>query len=444
MVLMVFSQDRNSLFVLSEAGVQAFREPSHLQRVSKALEHTTGPTFANDPVFDPPLIPGSFMNAPRQAILPIDYGDQILGALVVACSGACGCDLKELELAGMILNQSAGVINRAILHEESVYELQRKLEGSWDFLGIVGKDPKMQVVYKLIEDIARTDATVLIQGESGTGKELVARAIHQASDRADKPFVVINCSAYPDTLLESELFGHEKGAFTGAIRQKAGRFEQADGGTVFLDEVGEIPLPAQIKLLRVLQTQSFERLGGERTLKVEVRILAATNKELVKEVQKGSFREDLFYRLNVIPITLPPLRERRNDIPLLANHFLGRFASQQQKPIQEFSPEAMRVILDHSWPGNVRELENSVEHAVVLAKARRVEVTDLPSSVRKPEAQPLGEVSSLMEESERVLLEKVLSECSWNKKKAARRLGIGRSTLYAKLKRYGISKPTLQ
>lgn len=443
-VLMVFSQDRNSLFVLSEAGVQAFREPPHLRTVTEALEKLTGPTFVHDPIFLPPLIPSSFLNAPLQAVLPIDYGDQILGALVIACPGTCECDLKEVELAGMILNQSAGVINRAILQEESVYELQRKLEGSWDFLGIVGKDPKMHVVYKLIEDIARTDATVLIQGESGTGKELVARAIHQAGDRADKPFVVINCSAYPDTLLESELFGHEKGAFTGAIRQKAGRFEQADGGTVFLDEVGEIPLPAQIKLLRVLQTQSFERLGGERTLKVEVRILAATNKDLVKEVQKGTFREDLFYRLNVIPITLPPLRERRNDIPLLANHFLGRFASQQQKAIQEFSPEAMRVILDHSWPGNVRELENSVEHAVVLAKARRVEVTDLPSSVRKPEAQPLEDVSSLMEETERVLLEKVLSECSWNKKKAARRLGIGRSTLYAKLKRYGIAKPTLQ
>jgi two-component system response regulator HydG len=292
----------------------------------------------------------------------------------------------------------------------------------------------MQVVYKLIEDITHTDATVLIQGESGTGKELVARAIHQGSDRSDKPFVVINCSAYPDTLLESELFGHER----------PGRFEQANGGTVFLDEIGEVPLPAQIKLLRVLQTQSFERLGGERTLKVDVRILAATNKDLVKEVQKGTFREDLFYRLNVIPVTLPPLRERRNDIPLLANHFLRRFASQQGKDIQEFGPEAMRFILDHSWPGNVRELENSVEHAVVLAKGTRIDGIDLPPSMRRQEPRPPEDVPSLMEESERILLGKVLSECNWNKKKAARRLGIGRSTLYAKLKRYGIARPTLQ
>ena len=261
---------------------------------------------------------------------------------------------------------------------------------------------------------------MLIQGESGTGKELFARAIHESSERKDKPFVVINCSAYPDTLLESELFGHEKGAFTGAIRQRAGRFEQADGGTVFLDEIGEIPPPAQIKLLRVLQTQSFERVGGERTLKVNVRILAATNKDLSREVQNGKFREDLFYRLNVIPIFLPPLRERLNDIPLLANHFLSRFGS-QRKDIREFSPEAIRMILDYSWPGNVRELENSVEHAMVLAKGNRIEASDLPPALRKTEAvQASATAASLILEAERTLLERVLAECGWNKKKAAR------------------------
>ena len=221
-------------------------------------------------------------------------------------------------MLSLILDQAGGVIKRSVAHEEAILNLQQKLDSSSEFSGIFGKDLKMQMVYRLIEDIAATDATALIQGESGTGKELVAKAIHERSDRKDKPFVVINCSAYPETLIESELFGHERGAFTGALRQKAGRFEQADGGTVFLDEIGEVPPQAQVKLLRVLQTQRFERLGAEQTISVDVRILAATNKNLLEEVQKGRFREDLFYRLNVIPINLPPLRERRNDIPLLA------------------------------------------------------------------------------------------------------------------------------
>ncbi|MCK7508445.1 MAG: sigma-54 dependent transcriptional regulator [Desulfobacterales bacterium] len=228
---------------------------------------------------------------------------------------------------------------------------------------------------------------MLIQGESGTGKELVARAIHQHSPRSDKPFVVINCSAYPSTLLESELFGHEKGAFTGASRRRAGRFEQAHGGTVFLDEIGEISQTAQIKLLRVLQSQKFERIGGEQTLAVDVRILAATNKNLLEQVKAGQFREDLFYRLNVIPIQLPPLRDRQNDIPLLARHFLRMFAERQKKDIREFSSEAMRIILNYRWPGNVRELENTIEHAVVLAKGKAVEAVDLPLLVTGPAAQ---------------------------------------------------------
>ena len=202
---------------------------------------------------------------------------------------------------GLVLKQNAGALGRAILHEEEMSSLKGRVEAQAGFGEIIGKDPKMQVVYKLIEDIASSDATVLIQGESGTGKELVARAIHRLSPRQAKPFVVINCSAYPATLLESELFGHEKGAFTGAIRQKPGRFEQANGGTVFLDEIGEIPPPAQIKLLRVLQTRKFERVGGEKTLSVDVRVLAATNKDLMQEVEKRNFREDLFFRLNVIP-----------------------------------------------------------------------------------------------------------------------------------------------
>jgi two-component system response regulator HydG len=247
--------------------------------------------------------------------------------------------------------------------------------------------------------------------------------------------VVINCSAYPAALLESELFGHEKGAFTGALRQKSGRFEQAHGGTVFLDEVGEIPLTAQIKLLRVLQTHKFERVGGEQTVTVDVRILAATHKNLLQEVKNGNFREDLFYRLNVIPISLPPLRDRRNDIPLLALHFLRRFAAERGKEIREFSSEAMRLLLDYAWPGNVRELENTVEHAVVLAKGGQAEAWDLPGALRLP-----GSASSpTMAQRELRQLMEALEESGWNKKLAAQRLGISRSTLYSMLKKHKVT-----
>ncbi len=364
--------------------------------------------------------------------------------MMVSCPGGCRCDIKELEVIHLILNHSSGVIKRAVLHEEEMLQIQQRIDITTEYCGIVGKDPKMQAIYKLIEDIAPSDTTVLIQGESGTGKELVAGAIHQKSLRKHNPFVVINCSAYPANLLESELFGHEKGAFTGAVRQKTGRFEQADGGTVFLDEIGEIPPSAQIKLLRVIQTQKFERIGGERTLTVNVRIIAATNKELVQEVKAGQFREDLYYRLNVIPIQLPPLRKRRNDIPLQARYFLQRFAAEQGKEIKEFSPQAMRLLLDYPWPGNVRELENSIEAAVVLTHGKRIEISDFPSALLQDTGAPIeaGSPGTIMENEAR-LLKEVLEECSWNKMEAARRLGISRNTLYRKLKKYQINTPTI-
>lgn len=369
---------------------------------------------------------------------------------MIACPKGCGCDKKELDVIEMILTQSAGAIRRAVVNESEIRDLQGRIEVTKGYGGIVGKDSRMQAVYKLIEDIAPTDSSVLISGESGTGKELVARAIHQKSNRNDRPFVVINCSAYPATLLEGELFGHEKGAFTGAVRQKAGRFEQADGGTIFLDEIGEISPSAQIKLLRVIQTQKFERLGGEKTLSVDVRIISASNKELLQEVKTGDFREDLYYRLNVIPIKLPPLRERVNDIPLLSRHFLDRMSTELNKTIDRFSSEAMRQLLEYIWPGNVRELENSIEHAVVLAKGMQIEVSDLPSEIRNAipvESKGITAESSLkatptMAENESQLLKEALESCGWNKKETALRLGISRSTLYQKLKKYQI-KPTL-
>jgi two-component system response regulator HydG len=301
----------------------------------------------------------------------------------------------------------------------------------------------MQAIFEKILRVAQTDSTVLISGESGTGKELVARAIHANSPRKDNEFLAIDCSSLVETLLESELFGHEKGAFTGAIRQKTGRFEQADGGTVFLDEIGEISPSAQIKLLRILQSHKFERVGGENTIQVNVRVLAATNKDLLQEVKSGEFREDLFYRLNVIPIQLPPLRERRNDIPLLARHFSGYFADEQQKSTLRFSPEAMRQLLDYDWPGNVRELENSIEHAIVIAKGKYIEVSDLPIAVKHTESKAATHSNRTILENERKLLREVLEECGWNKKEAAIRLGISRSTLYDKLKKYQITRPTV-
>ncbi len=443
MALLVFNEDLNAIFVLSDRGVEAVRREDLVQETMNALSGMPGATCINKPLFDSQVARDIFAAGHQQVIAPFNDEANVVGALVIGCNG-CQCDLKEVEVVGMILTQAAGVIKRAILQEESINHLQRRLEASSEFRGIVGRHPKMQAVYRIIEDIAATDVTVLIQGESGTGKELVARAIHESSERRNKPFVVINCSAYPETLLESELFGHERGAFTGAVRQRLGRFEQADGGTIFLDEIGEIPPSSQVKLLRVLQTQTFERIGGERTLKVSVRVLAATNKHLLNEVKKGNFREDLYYRLNVIPIELPPLRDRVNDIPILARNFMKKFATEQRKEIAEFSAESMRIILDYAWPGNVRELENTVEHAVVLAKGNRIESSDLPAALRGSSKATRPSKAPLMVESERSLIQQALEESNWDKKKAARRLGIGRTTLYSKLKKYRIGKPTLQ
>jgi transcriptional regulator with GAF, ATPase, and Fis domain len=443
MALLIFNDNRDLLFTLTAGQVETFKEPKYIKSAASVLEgQAKVSSFKRKPLL-PPLVPKDLQEAAGQTIIPIRRAkQQAFGCLAVGCPSDCRCNDSEIEVVSVMLAQAAGVIKRAVLQEEEIRDLQSRVESSAEFGGIIGKDPKMQLIYKMIEDIAPTDATVLIQGESGTGKELVARAVHLESPRHDKPFVVINCSAYPATLLEGELFGHEKGSFTGAIRQKLGRFEQADGGTVFLDEIGEIHPSAQIKLLRVLQTQKFERLGGEKTLAVNLRILAATNKDLLQEVKKGNFREDLYYRLNVIPIYLPPLRERRNDIPLLAGHFLERFATEQDKKIHGFRAEAMRNLLDYSWPGNVRELENTVEHATVLAKGGRIEAADLPVAIRADLSPGRSTKLPTMEDHEKKLLQDTLEECGWNKKQTAKRLGISRSTLYDKLKKYQITSPT--
>lgn len=442
MVLLVCNANRDLVFSIASSRIKKIDDEKLLKQTLDVLEKQNRPVCLERALFAPPLVPEELCKSGRQAVVPLVDENDGFGALVIACEEECRCEGKEAETVGAILAQAGGVIRRAVVQEEEQQVFRDRIEAAREFSGIVGKDPKMQLIYRLIEDIANTDATVLIQGESGTGKELVARAIHSKSQRKNKPFVVINCSAYPATLLESEIFGHEKGAFTGAIRQKAGRFEQAHEGTVFLDEIGEIHPSAQIKLLRILQTQKFERLGGEQTLSVNVRILAATNKDLLAEVKKGSFREDLFYRLNVIPVHLPSLRDRRNDIPLLARHFLRHFAAEHNKESSEFSPEAMRLLLDHGWPGNVRELENTVEHAVVLARGEEIEAAALPGSLRSATSGRQANGGFALVEQEKRLLEQTLEGCGWNKKEAARRLGIGRSTLYEKIKRFEITSPT--
>jgi len=326
---------------------------------------------------------------------------------------------------------------------------------------LIGNDPKMTAVYRIIEDIAKTNSTIRIQGESGTGKEVVAGTIHQLSTRKDKPFVIINCSAYPDSMLESELFGYEKGAFTGATQRRVGRFEYANGGTIFLDEIAEISANAQVKLLRVLESRKFERLGGNTTVTVDVRIITATNKDLAAEVANGNFREDLFYRLNVIPVYLPPLRDRQNDIPQLAIYFFKRLAKQMGKDIRQLSPEVMQALLQHDWPGNVRELENCLEHAVVMTKTDQIELSNLPALFTgstisaKPASLPVkdrqipgnqltNQLQAVSAEnllsSEKQAIKVALTANKGNVKKTAEQLDISRSTLYSKLKKHDLSK----
>jgi DNA-binding NtrC family response regulator len=316
-------------------------------------------------------------------------------------------------------------------------EMRRDLQARYGFSSILGKSPKMKQIHDLVMEVTQSDSTVLIQGESGTGKGLVSRIIHYNSQRCDRPFVEANCAIYSEGVLHSELFGHEKGAFTGAVKQKRGRFELADSGTVFLDEIGEISHATQLMLLRFLQERRFERVGGEETLEVDVRVIAATNKNLTESMEKGTFRSDLFYRLNVIPLFIPPLRERSEDVPLLANRFLEDCARKASKSFQGFTDEALEALVDYSWPGNVRELENAVERSVVLAKGDWISLADLPSGIRQP-MEERGEMKLSLYENERLYILKTLAECNWNKKLTASVLGINRSSLYSKLKRYGI------
>jgi len=323
--------------------------------------------------------------------------------------------------------------------------LRKQLKKASDLKTIIGKSEEMQGIYKMVDKVAETDSTILIVGESGTGKELIARAIHYRSTRANGPFVSINCGALPESLLESELFGHVKGSFTGAIRDKEGLFKVAQGGTFFLDEVGETSPTIQVKLLRVLQEREVIPVGGTNPIKVDVRLVAATNADLEKAIKQDKFRPDLYYRLNVIPIYLPPLRRRRDDIPLLVSHFLKKLNEGLDAAKQKgISKEAMEVLVGYDWPGNVRELENVIERAVILEESGEITVTSLPEKLRcrEPGTERIitDRAQVTLEELEREYLIKVLNDTNWQKKKASAILGINASTLYRKIQRYGLDK----
>lgn len=336
-----------------------------------------------------------------------------------------------------------GVEKRQLV--KSIRRLETELGNSWG--NIVGESEQMKKVFSIMQRVADTPTTVLVTGESGTGKELVARGLHQASSRNQAPFVSLNCAAIPENLLESELFGHEKGSFTGAVGLKEGKFEYANNGTLFLDEVGEMPLNLQVKLLRVLQEQEFQRVGGNKEIKVNVRLVAATNKDLKEEVEMGRFRGDLFFRLNVVNVKVPPLRERRSDIPFLVAHFVGKYSRKLDRKIKEVDPEAMRVLYSYNWPGNVRELENVIESALVMSRGSTVKKSDLPSELRThgqifEDTETLISMDSglmdTLDAIEAKMIRQALKQSGNVQAQAAKILGISRSNLQYKLKKYGI------
>ena len=346
-------------------------------------------------------------------------------------------DIEELK----ILIEKA--LHHRKLEQENVY-LKERLGDRFDFSNIIGRSTAMQDLFETIALVAPSEATVLIAGESGTGKELIANAIHHNSPRKDRAFIKVNCAALPETLLESELFGHEKGAFTGALARKQGRFQLAHTGSIFLDEVGEMTPTTQTKILRVLQEREFEPLGSTQTLKVDTRVIAATNKNLLEEIEQGNFREDLYYRLNVVTLEVPSLRERREDISLLADFFLKQYAEKNQRLIKGFTPKAMDLLIRHEWPGNVRELENVVERAVIMVRGDLISQGELPDAIRGLDGEMENAEIDLspgrsLREVERDMILRTLEDTGGNRTRAAEILGISRRTLQLKLKEYGVN-----
>jgi formate hydrogenlyase transcriptional activator len=392
------------------------------------------------------------LNAQSLCILPLTTARRRLGTLLFMCKQPGAYEAADLAFLRQVANQVAVAVENALafgqiealkakLEKEKVY-LEEEIRTDHNFEEIIGENAALRRVLKEVQTVAGTGSTVLICGETGTGKELIARALHNLSPRRDRTFVKLNCAAIPTGLLESELFGHEKGAFTGAIAQKVGRFELAHQGTLFLDEVGDIPLELQPKLLRVLQEQEFERLGSTRTVRVDVRLVAATNRHLANMVADGGFRSDLYYRLNVFPVVLPPLRERKGDIPRLVRHFTQRFTRRMGRRVETIPAAAMDALVQYSWPGNVRELENVIERAVILSPGAELHIplADLRDA---PAELPFAEAATLAD-AERQQILRALREARWvvgGPNGAAARLGVKRSNLQWKMKKLGISRP---
>jgi len=379
------------------------------------------------------------LSKPPICILMTAYGSEELavdamkrGADDYIAKGRLQIDELEMRIARALRQQN--------LETENV-SLRQQLDTKFGMENVVGDSPAMKEIFEVVQQVAPTRATVLLTGESGTGKEVMAKAVHQLSPRAKQPFVAVHCVALAPTLLESELFGHEKGAFTGAHERRIGRFEQAQGGTLFLDEIGEIDATIQVKLLRFLGERTFERVGSNKTLTADVRLIAATNKNLEELVKAGKFREDLFFRLRVVEIQLPPLRERPGDIPLLAQKFLREFARENEKPVNDFTADALQLLMNHSWPGNVRELRTAIEHAVVLCRGDKISARDLPSSVRGGSGR-IGETQLLqgkdltVKEAEKQLIIRALKETDGNRTLAAKKIGMSRRTFHRKLHAY--------
>lgn len=368
------------------------------------------------------------------------YAD-IKNAVKAIKMGAFDYLQKSFSPDELIITVEKALERKRLLEENR--SLQAKLKRKFQFEDIVGESNEIKEIFTLIEKVSSSKASILLTGESGTGKEIIARAIHKNSDRATKLFVPINCAAIPENLIESELFGHEKGSFTGAIQRKMGKFEQADGGTFFLDEIGELPPSMQVKLLRFLQEREFERVGGLERIKVNVRLIAATNKDLLKSIETGSFREDLYYRINVVNIMVPPLRERKDDIPLLVQYFINQFNEEYQRNIKVISLEAMDCMLGYNWPGNVRELKNIIERAVAISDHREESILPkhLPLYLTgKVMDKVQAKDNFTLEEWEKIHIYNVLQQVKWNKSKAAEELGINRQTLYNKIKEFKIEK----
>jgi two-component system, NtrC family, response regulator AtoC len=378
------------------------------------------------------------LSKPPICILMTAYGSEELavdamkhGADDYIAKGRLQIDELELRIARALKQQNLEVEN---------VSLRKQLDAKFGLENIVGQSAVMSEIFEIVQQVAPTRATVLITGESGTGKELIAKAVHQLSPRAKMPFVTVHCAALAPTLLESELFGHERGAFTGAHERRIGRFELAQGGTLFLDEIGEIDQTIQVKLLRFLGERTFERVGSNKTLSADVRLVAATNKNLEELVKAGKFREDLFFRLRVVEIELPPLRERTGDIPLLAQNFLREFAKENGKAVNDFTADALETLMNFSWPGNVRELRTAIEHAVVLSRGDRISLRDLPTSVRGGhslnDAKLLQTKDLTVKDAEKQLIQRALKETDGNRTRAAQKIGMSRRTFHRKLHEY--------